>query len=276
MALIQGSDITTEAIIERFQSTVVEPILAGAYHAGNIPTCRGYQCVPTSRMDHLDNVNTIPDVGQEGDVVSATVVLNGLIALVRNLTRVGSFTFTINHRHSESAASYLDDPTIQSLMADCSAAAAACTSRASYVTSQLGTYPTNDSEYQTLYAKLQTAQSKLDKGIENWKNANEGSGKSWLTELANMSGKVIFTQAYARTAFGAPGDTAGVEYGEIIKASNLNQLMANIYSHWYNYSREQYNGSAIVCHTSCHFNCHSNCHYNCHSACHGWTVIKNV
>lgn len=276
MALIQGSDITTEAIIERFQSTVVNPILANAYHAGNIPMCRGYQCVPTSMMDHLNNVNTDPDIGDQGDIVSAEVVLAGLIALVRNLTRVGSFTFTVNMKHSESAASYLDDPNIQSKMQECATAAAAAQSRADYVENQLGTYPSRDDEYNRLYSELQIAQSQLDAAINDWKNNHSETGKMWTTELSTMSGKVIFTQAYARNAFGAPGDKAGVEYGEIIKAANLNQLMANIYQHWYGYNRKQYVGSAIVCHTSCHFNCHSNCHYNCHSACHGWTIIKNA
>lgn len=101
MALVQGSDITTEAIIEGFQSAVVNNILSGAYHAGNAPMYRGYQCVPTSIMDHLSNVNKVPNVGQEGDIVNADQVLRGLISLTRNLTRVGTFAFTLYLENSE-------------------------------------------------------------------------------------------------------------------------------------------------------------------------------
>ncbi len=212
MALIQGSDITTEAIIEGFQKAVVDNILSGAYHAGNPPMCRGYQCVPTSMMDHVDNVNQVPDVGREGEIVSAAQVLAGLISITRNLTRVGSFVFTLYIKETNGG------------------------------TTSSGSSITETTSYR---------------------------------EIANMSGKVVFTNGYVRTGFGAPSDLAGTEVGQIIKASNLNQLFANIYQQWSSTSREQYSGSAITCHNSCHYNCHYNCHGNCHDSCHGWTIIKN-
>lgn len=275
MAMIQGSDITTEAITEAFQKAVIDKILSeDVYHAGKIPMCRGYQCVPTNMMDHLDNVkkNLKVDVGQTADTVSATVVLNGLINAAKNLTRVGSFAFTVNLRHTESAASYLDDPAVSSAMKQAAEAAAEAV--------RIGnTYPYDKNpDYGPAQQRAKAAQAAAEAAINKWKadHANDTSGdKSWTTEEGHLEGKVIFSKAEIRESFGAPSDIANTKFGETIVASNLNTLIANIYNHWYNYDRKKYEGSVIVCHTSCHFNCHSNCHYNCHSACHGWTVIKN-
>lgn len=212
MALIQGSDITTEAVIEGFQRAVVDNILSGAYHAGNPPMCRGYQCVPIGMMDHISNVNRTPNVGSDGEIVNAATVLRGLISIVRNLTRVGTFVFTLYMRNSTGGTDYY---------------------------------------------------------------GNVSSERSTITVEASMEGKVIFTQSEIRTELGAPANKHGVVYGETIKASNLNELFAAIYSEWAGINKTRYEGSAEICHNSCHYNCHSNCHGNCHSGCHGWTIIRN-
>lgn len=272
MAIIQGTDITTESITTTFKTTVIDEILKDCYHAGNIPMCKGYQCVPTNMMDHLNNVDTNTNVGEKADIVNATIVLNGLIAMIRNLTRVGTFSFTVNMRHSESGANYLDDPAVKAAMKKASDDAAAVVK---YTTNN---NRLNQTEYQRLLAAARDSQAAAEKAIQKWKddhqNVEDSGGKSWTTEIGALSGKVIFNKSYIRQSIGAPADTANTEYGNIIKAADLNKLMANIYQHWYNYDREKYTGQAIVCHTSCHFNCHSNCHFNCHSACHGWTLIK--
>ena len=100
MSLYTNGDITNEALISRFKSAVVDNILSGVYHAGNPPTCRGYQCVPSSKLDHINNVQRTPNIGNDGNIVNATTVLNGLIAITRDLTRVGTFAFTVWMRHS--------------------------------------------------------------------------------------------------------------------------------------------------------------------------------
>lgn len=100
MALELGNDITPEALIQRFQTAVVDTILDGVYHAGNPPMCRGFQCVPTSKMDHINNVNKMPHVGNKKEIINADTILNGLIETTRALTRVGTFAFTVNMRES--------------------------------------------------------------------------------------------------------------------------------------------------------------------------------
>lgn len=101
MSIVATSDITNESVIERFQSAVVENILNGVYHAGNPPMCRGFQCVPIAYMDHVSNVNKTPNVGNDGTIISATQLLNGLIDITRNLTRVGSFVFTLWKKNTQ-------------------------------------------------------------------------------------------------------------------------------------------------------------------------------
>lgn len=100
MALELGNDITPEALVQRFQTAVVDNILRGVYHSGNPPMIRGFQCVPTSKMDHISNINKIPRVGNSKDIVNANTILNGLIQTTRALTRVGTFAFTVNMRES--------------------------------------------------------------------------------------------------------------------------------------------------------------------------------
>ena len=101
MSLVANTDITPAILRTKFQEAVVNNILAGSFHAGNIPMCRGNQCVPVDIMDHLDNVNRVPVIGDKANVISANFLLNGLIALTRNLTRVGTFTYTIWMRVSD-------------------------------------------------------------------------------------------------------------------------------------------------------------------------------
>lgn len=102
MALVVNGDITPEAVIERFQAAVVDNILNGVYHAGNPPMCRGYQCVPIQYMDHVNNVNKTPNIGSDGNIINATTLLDGLISITRDLTRVGTFAFTVWMKHSTS------------------------------------------------------------------------------------------------------------------------------------------------------------------------------
>lgn len=277
MALVEGSKIDTAAILDKFKTTVVTKILENAYHAGNIPYCRGVQCVPTSIMDHLNNLSTTPFIGQNAAVVSATTILNGLISVVRDLTRVGTFAFTLGRLHTSNSAGYLSDPKIVDAMNRAAALeAAALAYNGKYIDQY--TEPERYKEMMDAISAARTAKTEVDTLIAQWgkDHADDTSGSSYTEEIATASGKVIFTKAQVRQAFNGPTDKSHVEYGEIIKAGNLNNLMAAIYSSWNSASRYQHKGYANICHVSCHFNCHSNCHFNCHSACHGWTVIKNA
>lgn len=282
MAIIAGSDITTEEIVQAFKELVVNKVLKAdsvynhdAYHAGDIPMCAGYQAVPTEKMDHLDNLNRDIDsmnIGEKADIVNADVILRGLIGATQALSRVGNFAFTVNKTHSESGASYMEDPTVKAALQKASNDAAAAMAIAN---SYAGT---KDPKYATAAAQAKASQAAAEKAIQDWKNAHQNQGgsggSSWTELIGSQTGKVIFTKSKIRKDLGAPSDTANTKYGEIIRAQDLNTLMANFYTEWANHRCDPYNGNVEVCHTSCHFNCHSNCHFNCHSACHGWTLIK--
>lgn len=201
MALQDNDTITPEALVQKFQEVVVNNILKDVYHSGRPPVKSGYTLVPVSVMDHIDNVNKTPNVGGKNSTVNATIILNGLINLVRNLTRVGSFAVTIWYKSSRGGV-------------------------------------------------FQSSAS--------------------INEVGNLTGKILFNTAYIRNSFNAPSDLSGVVYGNVIRASSLNQLFYNIYTAWSNTDREKYLGNIQMCHDSCHENCHNNCHHNCHSSCHGW------
>ena len=206
MALQDNDIITPEALVQKFQEVVVNNILKDVYHSGRPPVKSGYTLVPVSVMDHIDNVNKIPNVGGKNSTVNATIILNGLINLVRNLTRVGSFAVTVWYKSS--------------------------------------------------------------------RGGTQQSGAS-IHEVGNLTGKILFNTGYIRNSFNAPSDLSGVVYGNVIRASSLNQLFYNIYTAWSNTDREKYLNNIQMCHDSCHYNCHGNCHCSCHSSCHGWNGTCN-
>lgn len=100
MAVVQSNVIANEDVIAQFQTAVIDRIFSGVHHAGNPPMCRGFQCVPTSKMDHISNVKKIPDIGDDGTIANASRLIASLIAIVNNLTRVGTYSFIVNRRHT--------------------------------------------------------------------------------------------------------------------------------------------------------------------------------
>ncbi len=201
MALQENEIITPEALVQRFQEVVVNNILKDVYHSGRPPVKSGYTLVPISIMDHIDNVPKVPSVGAKDSTVNAAIILQGLINLTRNLTRVGSFVVTVWYKSSRG-------------------------------------------------------------GVQN--------SSASVHEIGSLSGKILFNTGYIRNSFTNPPNLEGVVYGGVIRASGLNQLFHNIYTHWANTDREKYMGNIQMCHDSCHYNCHCNCHCSCHCSCHGW------
>ena len=102
MALTQSNVIANEDVISQFQSAVIDRILAGVSHAGNPPMCRGFQCVPTAEMDHIANVKKIPDIGDDGTIANAARLIAALISITNNLTRVGTYSFTLQYKTTNS------------------------------------------------------------------------------------------------------------------------------------------------------------------------------
>lgn len=87
--------INAQEIIDAFEAAVLNPILKDVKHLGNPPIEGGYQCVPSSMMDHLSNLPKLPNptIGPTGEMISAQLLRDSLINLTRNLTRVGTYTW---------------------------------------------------------------------------------------------------------------------------------------------------------------------------------------
>lgn len=108
MAMNQGNQIQTSSIIEKFTNDVKNTILSGAYHAGNIPYCQGYQCVPTAMLGNVDSIQSPEGVGTAGNKITASQVYTALIDVTTALTRVGSFSFVrrIQYRDQYGSSGY--------------------------------------------------------------------------------------------------------------------------------------------------------------------------
>lgn len=87
-----GNIIEYTDIINVFKSSVVNTIIANAYDIKNPPLDGQYQCVPSSIMDSVDNI-VINNIGTTGQRISASSIVNTLVSMTTNLTRVGTFTY---------------------------------------------------------------------------------------------------------------------------------------------------------------------------------------
>lgn len=87
-----GTKITTAAILNDFNTRVINVIKLDAYHSGRLPIEGGYECIPP---DMLDNINNIvpPYIGKAGQKINANDIYNNLVSLTANLTRMGTFSW---------------------------------------------------------------------------------------------------------------------------------------------------------------------------------------
>jgi hypothetical protein len=92
-----GSRINHTDIVNSFVNAVVTPILSGAAHSGNPPMKNGYQCVPSRMLDHYNNVTKAPAGLQNSgnNTIDAEFLRDALITIVRNLTRVGTYSWVL-------------------------------------------------------------------------------------------------------------------------------------------------------------------------------------
>ena len=93
MALRVDGRITDSDIADAFNTTVIDTILAGAYHADNIPMDGSYQCIPSNRLGTLSSVQRAQNLGPAETVVNAQNLYNELVRLTTLMTRVGTFTW---------------------------------------------------------------------------------------------------------------------------------------------------------------------------------------
>ena len=90
---------------------------------------------------------------------------------------------------------------------------------------------------------------------------------SVISVIVYLSGRVVLSPAYARANLVAFSN-ANVTIDNIITASSINGLLANLYQAWVNTSKPNYAASVTECHGSCHTSCYSDCYNDCHSSCY--------
>lgn len=93
MAVVSGDKVSGKDVAELFNSVVIDGILDGVYHAGNIPMDGIYQCIPTDILGTLSSIPRAKDVGPSGTACDAMQLYNELVRFTTALTRVGSFTW---------------------------------------------------------------------------------------------------------------------------------------------------------------------------------------
>ena len=88
-------------MISVFNTNVINAVKANTYHLNNIPTCVGYQCVPSNIMDRLDSLPTLHEVGVVDGKIEAKSVVDAMVDVTRNLTRVGTFSYVVRMRTTD-------------------------------------------------------------------------------------------------------------------------------------------------------------------------------
>lgn len=95
-----GAKISISSILNDFNSTVIQAIKQDAYHSGRLPAEGGYQCIPASMLDNINNIQ-LPNIGTTGSKVDANTIYNNLVQLTANLTRMGTFSWIRRYRSTD-------------------------------------------------------------------------------------------------------------------------------------------------------------------------------
>lgn len=95
-----GAKISVSSILNDFNSTVIQAIKANAYHSGRLPTEGGYQCIPSSMLDNINNIQ-MPYIGSTGSEITANTIYSNLVALTANLTRMGTFSWVRRYKSTD-------------------------------------------------------------------------------------------------------------------------------------------------------------------------------
>lgn len=95
-----GAKISISSVLNDFNSTVLQAIKQNAYHSGRLPMEGGYQCIPPSMLDNINNIQ-LPYIGTTGSKVNANTIYNNLVALTANLTRMGTFSWVRRYKSTD-------------------------------------------------------------------------------------------------------------------------------------------------------------------------------
>mgnify|MGYP004553391571 CR=1 FL=1 len=93
--LSANEPIKITQIIERFTQNVINRILNGAAHAGNIPYSYNTN-MNIIKPEYLGSLNSIPTpiIGSKNSTINANTIYKGLIDITRYLLRVGTYTYS--------------------------------------------------------------------------------------------------------------------------------------------------------------------------------------
>lgn len=93
MALITGSIVNKEDVINKFKANIIDIITSDAYSDSNIPQITGQAgTVPAVVQADLGGVNEIKNISLDSGIINGTTVYNIMIAVMKNCSRVKNFT----------------------------------------------------------------------------------------------------------------------------------------------------------------------------------------
>ena len=93
MALVTGSIVNKEDIINKFKANIIDIVTSNAYSNSNIPRINGRAGTFSAVVQaDLGGVNEIQNISLDNGIINGTVVYNIMIAVMKNCSRVRNFT----------------------------------------------------------------------------------------------------------------------------------------------------------------------------------------
>ena len=93
MALVTGSIVNKEDIINKFKANIIDIVTSNAYSNSNIPRINGQAGTFSAVVQaDLGGVNEIQNISLDSGIISGTTVYNIMIAVMKNCSRVRNFT----------------------------------------------------------------------------------------------------------------------------------------------------------------------------------------
>lgn len=93
MALVTGSIVNKEDIINKFKTNIIDIVTSNAYSNSNIPKITGQAgTVPAVVKADLGGISEIKNISLDSGIINGTTVYNIMIAVMKNCSRVRNFT----------------------------------------------------------------------------------------------------------------------------------------------------------------------------------------
>ena len=93
MALVTGSIVDKEDIINKFKANIIDIVTSNAYSNSDIPQITGQAGTFSAVVQaDLGGVNEIKNISLDNGIISGTTVYNIMIAVMKNCSRVRNFT----------------------------------------------------------------------------------------------------------------------------------------------------------------------------------------